>query len=54
MIEDWLDAQWIHPGISVVVCRLCGSWVPPEHCTRHEEWHERLRKALICIEVDRV
>jgi hypothetical protein len=33
-------------GISLWVCESCGALVPMDYVTRHEEWHERLRRAV--------
>jgi hypothetical protein len=46
MSDKWIDAQWIAPGIPVVVCKECGAWVTPAYCETHEQWHERLRQAV--------
>ena len=43
---DWAEAQWIAPGVAVLTCRKCSALVMPDFTVAHEEWHERLRRAV--------
>jgi hypothetical protein len=36
------DAQWISPGVGVLMCNSCGAWVEPMKCNLHDEWHKKM------------
>jgi hypothetical protein len=42
----YADSAFSVGRISLWVCESCGALVPMDYVTRHEEWHERLRRAV--------
>ena len=50
-VNDHVLAFVRHPhlpdgNVTFFVCETCGTTIPMEYVSRHNQWHERLRRAV--------